>query len=891
MELDQYTDAINLINEQEISEETVINDNVNSPTFSRKKMAYSLEQLDVQKTTEPKDQSGFTALHQAAQENNTDYIQELVSIGCDVNAVDATGGQQTPLHKAAMYGHKKSVKLLLENNANANQCDKNGYTPIQTAIFYGGDFQVIEALIEKTDLLKEDNNGQNILHAAVRFHQVDVIDLILSHEQVSALISNVNEDGFTPLHLAVSLGHLDTVESFLNKLSIDITTTVTNGKNVLHFAAMTNNLALTVLLLKIKDASCLINQPDSLLNTPLHDAARYGQLNQVTLLLDKGAMASITSDGYSPLHYACQEGHLGVAKKLLERHPFQKDLSTKNKSTALHLAALKGHAAIVKFLLDSGVPITHNMLQVSFLDLAILYKHTAVASEAVKHDRWEECLDLVSPTSSPPIIELIKTLPDVALSVMDRSISSQLLPTHTGHYKIYNFKYISMTPKVSSERDTNPSSGFFQLIWYYVLCIFTLNDDKSLDIIKAILKSNQADTFLTHPLPVTYINLKWRNYGRLYIQIRAAIPTILTILLTILVLLASPPRPQTPSVTLPMASNLTDPNSTNSTELPTASNADDDLNEDVPYYITSIVLFIYILVLIIQGIMIIRLRKVLHRAHYSIEIGTVVSTTIFLFVTPTEWLAGVAALLFTWIGLNLFSRYFDVVGLYTIMFYELLLRIGKAILVGLYYIIVFGLILYILIGEEYFYNTPLRAIYATSFSVISGFNIDILKVKDTTGTLQYTTTTFLIALTLTVVLTIVLQSLMIGIAVRSIGSIKKDAIAYQAKLKATLFLEIDPNIPQAIKHKFIPRHYKVKEGKSVTTVIRNIWNYLTLIFTTHIEGEEQSRDTQPVILDDVYQNMMQMETQIRNIQKQQDTMLAELKKLNVQIDSTTATVI
>ena len=823
MELDQYTDAINLINEQEISEQTRVDDNLDSATFSRKKMTYSVEQLDGQKTNEPKDQSGLMALHQAAQENNTDYIQELVSIGCDVNAVDANGGQQTPLHKATMYGHKKSVKLLLENNADANQCDENGYTPIQTAIIYGGDFQIVEMLIEKTNLLKEDNNGQNILHIVVRFHQVDIINLILSHEQVSALISNINKDRFTPFHLAVSLGYLDTVESFLNKLSIDITTTVTNGKHVLHLAAATNNLALMVLLLKIKDASCLINQPDSQLITPLHDAARCGQLNQVTLLLDKGAKVSITSEGYSPLHYACEEGHLSIAKKLLERHPFQKDLSTKrNKSTALHLAALRGHAAIVKFLLDSGVPITHNILQASFLDLAILYKHTAVASEAVKHDRWKECLDLVSPTRSPPIIELIETLPDVALSVMDRSISSQTLPTHPEHHKIYNFKYISMSREVLSESiDTNPS-GFFQLIWHYVLCLFTLNDDKSLDVIKAILKSNQAHTFLTHPLPVTYLNLKWRNYGRLYLQIRAIIPTILTIFLTILVVTVEPPRP---------------PNSreTNSTG--------DDLIEGVPYYITSVVLFIYIVVLIIQGIMLIRLRKVLHRAHYSIEIGTIVSTTIFLFVTPTYWPAGVAALLFAWIGVNLFSRYFDVIGLYTIMFYDLLLRIGKAILVGLYYIIVFGLILYILIGDEYFYNHPVRAIYVTSFFVISGFDISILREKNNNGTLQYETATFIIALTLTVVLTIVLQSLMIGIAVRSIGSIKMDAIATQSELKATLFLEIDPNIPKAIKDKFIPKCYKVKEGKSVSNIIRNIWNYVTLIFVTNVEGEKLSRDT------------------------------------------------
>ena len=106
-----------------------------------------------------------------------------------------------------------------------------------------------------------------------------------------------------------------------------------------------------------------------------------------------------------------------------------------------------------------------------------------------------------------------------------------------------------------------------------------------------------------------------------------------------------------------------------------------------------------------------------------------------------------------------------------------------------------------------------------------------------------------------------------------------------------MFLEIDPNIPQAIKHKFIPRRYKVKEGKSMTTAIRNIWNHITSVFATKVEGEEEIRDTQPAILDDMYQNMMLIETQIRTLQKQQDAMLAELKKLNLQTNSTTTTVI
>ena len=901
MEFSQYSvsDTVGLIQEQQINEEIELSEDVDSAAaiFSRKKRTYSIEQLNVQenfnelmKTCEyskldGNDQSGFTPFHHAAKENNIDLIKLLVANGCDVNVVDADEKQQTPLHKAAMFGHVESIKLLLENNADANQCDNDGNTPLQTAVIYGGDIQVVKTLIEKTDLLKENKNGQNSLHIAVTYHQVDVINLILNHEQGPALISKADEDGFTPLHVAVSLGHLDTVENFLNKLgTIDITKTITIGKNVLHLAATTHNVALMALLLKFKDASELINQPDSQLRTPLHDAAKYGQLGQVTLLLDKGAMACITSNGYSPLHYACDEGHLDVAKKLLERHPFQVHFLARNKNTALHLAALKGHAAIVKFLLDfEETPITHNILSVSFLDLAILHKHSAVASEAVKHNRWEECLDLVSPACSPPIIQLIENLPDVALSVMDHSITSTLLLNHTGYLKNYNFKYLSVNEKMSSKKRVTVIRGCFWLILHYMWSIFTLTDDKSLDVIKAILRSNHADKFLTHPLLVTFINLKWRNYGRLYIQIRASVPTMLTILLTVLFLISDPPR---------LRSATADANST--------AYGEDDLHESVPDYLTSITLtvnFMYVVVLLIQAILFIRLRKVFHWVHYSAELASIVFTAVFILTYPTQWLAGVAALLCSWIGLNLFSSYFDVFGLYTIMFYDLLLRIVKAILVGLYYIIGFGLVMYVLIGDDPLYNSPWIAVYTTFFSVINGFDIGLLAEKDQDDTLQYKNATFVIALLLTVVLTVTLLSLLIGIAVRSIVNIQKDAIAHQARLKASLFLEIDPNIPHILKRRIIPMFYKVEESNPMTTAIRNIWNYVAAFFATQIEGHNelhknaQTTKASFAMLNDVTYHVKEMETRIKSIQRQQDAVLMELKKLNLQTESTTTTVI
>ena len=249
------------------------------------------------------------------------------------------------------------------------------------------------------------------------------------------------------------------------------------GKNIIHLAAASSNTVLLSLLLDSYSTLHLINEADNKLCTPLHDTANKGQLKHVEILMDRGAMIKSTIDGFSPLHYACLQGHLSIAKKLVERHPFQSDLLTHNKDTPLHLAARSGHAAIVKFLLDWGVLLVHNCQQASFLDLAIINRDYDVTTVAVKHNRWQECLDFISPIHAPPM-HLIQNLPEGAQMVMDNSITSaQLHPTNPKYWKHYDFKYILDMPSDTVTANTQlPTGGLFLIILCYLKFLFSLNN-------------------------------------------------------------------------------------------------------------------------------------------------------------------------------------------------------------------------------------------------------------------------------------------------------------------------------------------------------------------------------------------------------------------------------
>ena len=349
----------------------------------------------------------------------------------------------------------------------------------------------------------------------------------------------------------------------------------------------------------------------------------------------------------------------------------------------------------------------------------------------------------------------------------------------------------------------------------------------------------------------TFLNVKWLKYGRLYIQIRAGALLLLTVLLSLLICISDPPR-----------------KSIGTTE---QLNATIDKDGYIPNTLLIIILitdFFYALVITLQIFFFIKLRRVSRPAHFIFEVGAVIFTIAFLTTEPTKWSAGVTALLCSWVSLNLFSRYLDVFGLYTIMFYELLFKIVKVLLVGIYYVIGFGLALYIIIGEERLYNLPAKAAF---YGSISDLNVVIISNKEEEGTLRYPITTYITIVVFNVLVSITLINLLIGIAVRKTVEIQKNALLYQAQLKIQLFLELDLLIPEFLQHKIFPKEHKIRgSGFGIRRRIGYIYDHFTNLFAY----DEESQDNEEAYsyqkdhkMHDMVYCISQMEDQIESILK------------------------
>jgi hypothetical protein len=113
----------------------------------------------------------------------------------------------------------------------------------------------------------------------------------------------------------------------------------------------------------------------------IHDAAREGNIGKVKSLLEanpKLAEAAL-EDGMTALHLAALEGHAAIARLLLEHHAPINARGPRGE-TPLHLATYGGHSTVAEVLLEQGADLqATNAAGETALHLAARKGHTALA--------------------------------------------------------------------------------------------------------------------------------------------------------------------------------------------------------------------------------------------------------------------------------------------------------------------------------------------------------------------------------------------------------------------------------------------------------------------------------------------------------------------------------
>lgn len=126
---------------------------------------------------------------------------------------------------------------------------------------------------------------------------------------------NANDDGDTPLHMAV-MCRCENVVDFLMEHGANVDAKAADGKTPLHYAAIDGLVDIAKALI-VRGAD--VNQKEEYGRTPLHLAAGFGCEDVAKLLIERGADMNVKDLwGFRPLHEAARHGHSYVAKVLIE---------------------------------------------------------------------------------------------------------------------------------------------------------------------------------------------------------------------------------------------------------------------------------------------------------------------------------------------------------------------------------------------------------------------------------------------------------------------------------------------------------------------------------------------------------------------------------------------
>ncbi|MDR3192810.1 MAG: ankyrin repeat domain-containing protein, partial [Treponema sp.] len=250
-----------------------------------------------------RDNMGNSALHAAVRWNGRKAALALIDAGIDINAHALNG--KTPLHDAIRLGIGDLEALLISRGADIEVRDADGNTPFMEAILAGFPRTVDRLVDLGADTNTRNTRGDTPLHIAVAAERSDLVGMLLGW---GAPIHAKNATGRTPFQMALSISPR-LVSTLLTKDRIWAADD--NGSSPLHIAISQHAPANIIEI--IINQGARLSAIDAKGRNPLRLAVDQEAWNSAKLLADAGADPfTVAGDGMSPGELALVKGQVGV---------------------------------------------------------------------------------------------------------------------------------------------------------------------------------------------------------------------------------------------------------------------------------------------------------------------------------------------------------------------------------------------------------------------------------------------------------------------------------------------------------------------------------------------------------------------------------------------------
>ena len=325
-------------------------------------------------------------MHWHASHGHLEPIQRMIRKGCyDPSKINEHGN--TALHCAAQSGHLTLVKYCIET-LKFDFVKKNSQNrSLLHLAAISCNTELVQYLLALScfDLYDKDMFDAVPLHYSCGLGNVDITQILIEKMTNNITLNKVlvrtsvdpSFEAFNPFHIAIGCGQTKVVYYFIKILSHNCSNDVFSlvlsvkhshilqfllhtqnfspeAKHLAHFMAV-NAVCVDSINFLSAVVHCKVPQYVCMKNLPLALAVQQGDLEKIQFLANTKIINwnEVSIGHRTLLHQACHEGHLHVAKYLIEEQNVLAQVSDKNKSSPLHLACANGNVQLIKYLVNS----------------------------------------------------------------------------------------------------------------------------------------------------------------------------------------------------------------------------------------------------------------------------------------------------------------------------------------------------------------------------------------------------------------------------------------------------------------------------------------------------------------------------------------------------------
>ena len=281
-------------------------------------------------------------------------IQELKRRNVKFKLIVGEG--TTTLHLMSFHGNLGMVKLLVEMYGNADAKDENQRTPLHLACMQDH-LEIAQYLFERgCNLQCEDKDGWKPTDLADFYNYTDIMKYFDAHRQFPSGLLKLFQGIKLLYQLFTAYKERDPhliaeSKSHLNIMNVKFVLNDEDCSTTLHFLCKLGVLEGVKNLIEMYGN---VEVRDESRKTPLHIACEKGHIDVAEYLICECGCNKEAKDDehYTPLFAACLAGQTAMVKYLVSRFGCKFDTRNAAGMTPLHIACAKGYTDIIEYLIN-----------------------------------------------------------------------------------------------------------------------------------------------------------------------------------------------------------------------------------------------------------------------------------------------------------------------------------------------------------------------------------------------------------------------------------------------------------------------------------------------------------------------------------------------------------